>query len=410
MVAIKYTFPMMLWILIVGLVSPAQAERLKDITDVEGNRPNQLVGYGLVVGLAGTGDDQSAKFSSDSVVNMLERLGTNIDTNQLRLRNVAGVMVTAELPAFSAPGQRIDVTVSSMGTAKSLEGGTLLLTPLKGVDRKVYVVAQGALSVGGFLASGKSGGSVQENHPTVGRIPAGGLIEREIAVALPGALLKINLRRPDFTTSVRIAEAIEKKLRAPPKTEVEDKKGKKGKRGRAKNRRKKDKKEEEVVAPLVPEGEEPYAIPRDPGTVLVRVPPAFKGRTAQLVAALEMVEVTPDVPTKVVINERTGTVVLGQHVRISPVAIAHGGLTVEVQENPTASQPNAFSQGQTQVLPGSTVTVTEGKGQLHTVRKGASLSDVVGALNALGVTPRDLVAILQTLKSSGALSAELEIQ
>jgi len=400
----------MLWILIVGLVSPAQAERLKDITDVEGNRPNQLVGYGLVVGLAGTGDDQSAKFSSDSVVNMLERLGTNIDTNQLRLRNVAGVMVTAELPAFSAPGQRIDVTVSSMGTAKSLEGGTLLLTPLKGVDRKVYVVAQGALSVGGFLASGKSGGSVQKNHPTVGRIPAGGLIEREIAVALPGALLKINLRRPDFTTSVRIAEAIEKKLRAPPKTEVEDKKGKKGKRGRAKNRRKKDKKEEEVVAPLVPEGEEPYAIPRDPGTVLVRVPPAFKGRTAQLVAALEMVEVTPDVPTKVVINERTGTVVLGQHVRISPVAIAHGGLTVEVQENPTASQPNAFSQGQTQVLPGSTVTVTEGKGQLHTVRKGASLSDVVGALNALGVTPRDLVAILQTLKSSGALSAELEIQ
>ncbi len=410
MVKIKYMFPMMLWILIVGLVSPAQAERLKDLSDVEGNRPNQLVGYGLVVGLAGTGDDQSAKFSSDSVVNMLERLGTNIDTNQLRLRNVAGVMVTAELPAFSAPGQRIDVTVSSMGTAKSLEGGTLLLTPLKGVDRKVYVVAQGALSVGGFLASGKSGGSVQKNHPTVGRIPAGGLIEREIAVALPGALLKINLRRPDFTTSVRIAEAIEKKLRAPVKTEVEDKKGKKGKRGRAKKRRKKGKKEEEVVAPLVPEGEEPYAIPRDPGTVLVRVPPAFKGRIAHLVATLEMVEVTPDVPTKVVINERTGTVVLGQNVRISPVAIAHGGLTVEVQENPTASQPNAFSQGQTQVLPGSTVTVTEGKGQLHTVRKGASLSDVVGALNALGVTPRDLVAILQTLKSSGALSAELEIQ
>ena len=407
MVIIKYTFPVILGILILGLGAPVQGERLKDLSDVEGNRPNQLVGYGLVVGLAGTGDDQSAKFSSDSVVNMLERLGTNIDTNQLRLRNVAGVMVTAELPAFSAPGQRIDVTVSSMGTAKSLEGGTLLLTPLKGVDRKVYVVAQGALSVGGFLASAQSGGSVQKNHPTVGRIPAGGLIERGVAVALPGASLKINLRRPDFTTSVRIAEAIEKKLRAPKKVEVEDKKGK---RGRGKNRRKKGKKEETVVAPLVPEGEEPYATPQDPGTVLVRVPPAFKGRIAQLAAELEMVQVTPDVPTKVVINERTGTVVLGQNVRITPVAIAHGGLTVEVQENPTASQPNAFSEGTTQVLPGSAITVKEGTGQLHTVREGASLSDVVGALNALGVTPRDLVAILQTLKSSGALSAELEIQ
>ena len=407
MVTIKYTFPAILGILILGLGAPVQGERLKDLSDVEGNRPNQLVGYGLVVGLAGTGDDQSAKFSSDSVVNMLERLGTNIDTNQLRLRNVAGVMVTAELPAFSAPGQRIDVTVSSMGTAKSLEGGTLLLTPLKGVDRRVYVVAQGALSVGGFLASAQSGGSVQKNHPTVGRIPAGGLIERGVAVALPGASLKINLRRPDFTTSVRIAEAIEKKLRAPKKVEVADKKGK---RGRGKNRRKKGKKEEAVVAPLVPEGEEPYATPQDPGTVLVRVPPAFKGRIAQLVAELEMVQVTPDVPTKVVINERTGTVVLGQNVRITPVAIAHGGLTVEVQENPTASQPNAFSEGTTQVLPGSAITVKEGTGQLHTVREGASLSDVVGALNALGVTPRDLVAILQTLKSSGALSAELEIQ
>ena len=407
MVTIKYTFPAILGILILGLGAPVQGERLKDLSDVEGNRPNQLVGYGLVVGLAGTGDDQSAKFSSDSVVNMLERLGTNIDTNQLRLRNVAGVIVTAELPAFSAPGQRIDVTVSSMGTAKSLEGGTLLLTPLKGVDRRVYVVAQGALSVGGFLASAQSGGSVQKNHPTVGRIPAGGLIERGVAVALPGASLKINLRRPDFTTSVRIAEAIEKKLRAPKKVEVADKKGK---RGRGKNRRKKGKKEEAVVAPLVPEGEEPYATPQDPGTVLVRVPPAFKGRIAQLVAELEMVQVTPDVPTKVVINERTGTVVLGQNVRITPVAIAHGGLTVEVQENPTASQPNAFSEGTTQVLPGSAITVKEGTGQLHTVREGASLSDVVGALNALGVTPRDLVAILQTLKSSGALSAELEIQ
>ncbi|MED5465650.1 MAG: flagellar basal body P-ring protein FlgI [Myxococcota bacterium] len=407
MVTIKYTFPAILGILILGLGAPVQGERLKDLSDVEGNRPNQLVGYGLVVGLAGTGDDQSAKFSSDSVVNMLERLGTNIDTNQLRLRNVAGVMVTAELPAFSAPGQRIDVTVSSMGTAKSLEGGTLLLTPLKGVDRRVYVVAQGALSVGGFLASAQSGGSVQKNHPTVGRIPAGGLIERGVAVALPGASLKINLRRPDFTTSVRIAEAIEKKLRAPKKVEVADKKGK---RGRGKNRRKKGKKEETVVAPLVPEGEEPYATPQDPGTVLVRVPHAFKGRIAQLVAELEMVQVTPDVPTKVVINERTGTVVLGQNVRITPVAIAHGGLTVEVQENPTASQPNAFSEGTTQVLPGSAITVKEGTGQLHTVREGASLSDVVGALNALGVTPRDLVAILQTLKSSGALSAELEIQ
>jgi len=396
-------------ILILGLADVASAERIKTLADLKGVRPNQLVGYGLIIGLAGTGDDQSAKFSSDSVVNMLQRLGTNINSNQLRLKNIAAVMVTAELPAFAAPGQRIDVTVSSIGTAKSLEGGTLLLTPLKGPDKRVYAVAQGSLSVGGFLASGKSGSSVQKNHPTVGRVPSGALVERAVPINLNREVLEISLRSPDFTTSVRIAAAIEKRLRAPKKKPAQQAETKKGKKGK-KRGKKAAEPEEAEAAPVLAEGEEPYATSRDPGTVLVRVPEEYLERIPVLIAELETIQVIPDVPTKVVINERTGTVVLGKGVRLSPVAVAHGGLTVEVEETPSVSQPGAFSGGSTAVVDSTTVKVTEEKGQLHTVGGGASLNDVVRALNALGVTPRDLVAILQTLKSAGALHAELEIQ
>ncbi len=403
------------WQLVFSLIAifassgEVRGERIKTLADLKGVRPNQLVGYGLVVGLAGTGDDQSAKFSSDSVVNMLQRLGTNINSNQLRLKNVAAVMVTANLPAFAAVGQRVDVTVSSIGTAKSLEGGTLLMTPLKGPDKNVYAVAQGALSVGGFLAVGKTGSSVQKNHPTVGRVPAGGLVEREVPVNLEREVLEISLRSPDFTTSVRIAQAIEKKLRMPPGALNEETKA--GKKNKKKKGRKAKAEEARLAAQMSgPDFETPFATSRDPGTVMVRVPQSYKGRVPVLISELEMLDVTPDLPTKVVINERTGTVVLGKGVRLSPVAVAHGGLTVEVEETPMVSQPGAFSTGNTEVVERSGIAVTETKGQLYAVGGGASLNDVVRALNALGVTPRDLVAILQALKSSGALHAELEIQ
>jgi flagellar P-ring protein precursor FlgI len=381
----------------------AQAERLKELADLEGARANQLIGYGLVVGLAGTGDDASAPFSAESVVTMLERLGTKIDPSRVRLRNVAGVVLTAELPAFVRPGQRLDVTVSSIGTAKSLEGGTLLMTPLKGADGIVYALAQGALSTGGFAASGGSGSSVVKNHPTVGRIPGGAFVEKDVPINLVRQELRITLRTPDFTNAARISEAIQSRLAKPAETNEPDA-GRRGKRNR--------KAEEEAAsaAAAASQNAEEYARVVDGGTVVVKVPEMYMGKVPVLMAMLEALEVNPDVPTKVVINERTGTVVLGGDVTLSPVAIAHGGLTVEVNESQSVSQPGAFSQGETTVVPETEIRVTEEEGQIRTVGPSTSLGEVVRALNAIGATPRDLVAILQALKSAGALHAELEIQ
>jgi len=375
----------------------AQAERIKELADLEGARANQLIGYGLVVGLAGTGDDASAPFSAESVVTMLDRLGTQIDPSRVRLRNVAGVIITAELPAFVKPGQRLDVTVSSIGTAKSLEGGTLLMTPLKGVDGVVYALAQGPLSTGGFAASGGSGSSIVKNHPTVGRIPGGAFVEKDLPVNLVRQELRISLRTPDFTNATRISAAIQERLIAPEKKSNEQSAG--GKKGR---------KATEAEVPAGPVEE--YVQVVDGGTVVVRVPEAYTGKVPVLMAMLEALEVNPDIPTRVVINERTGTVVLGGEVTLSPVAIAHGGLTVEVSESAAVSQPGAFSQGETKVIGETEITVKEEDGQIHEVGPGASLGEVVRALNAIGATPRDLVAILQALKSAGALHAELEIQ
>ncbi len=383
--------------------SQASADRLKELADLDGARANQLVGYGLVVGLAGTGDDASAPFSAESIVTMLERMGTQIDASRLRLRNVAGVMVTAELPAFVRPGQSIDVTVSSIGTAKSLEGGTLIMTPLKGPDMQVYAVAQGALSIGGFSASGASGSSVAKGHPTVARVPNGALVEREVPVDLMRPELHITLRTPDFTTAIRIADKIQAKL-AGRLDKKEDPKGKKGKKG----------KDDGAKGEAAGANEESFVTTRDAGTIVVRVPERYGERIPMLMAELEALEVTPDDPVRVVINERTGTVVLGSGVRLSAVAIAHGGLTVEIQESSNVSQPNAGlyggGAGNTVVTPETAISVTEGGGQLHTLTPGASLSEVVRALNAIGVTPRDLVAIMQALKAAGALHAELDIQ
>lgn len=399
------------WVVCMTVMAGAQvasAERLKELADLEGARANQLLGYGLVVGLAGTGDDASAPFSAESVVTMLERLGTQIDPSRVRLRNVAGVVITAELPAFVRPGQKLDVTVSSIGTAKSLEGGTLLMTPLKGADGVVYAVAQGALSTGGFAASGGSGSSVVKNHPTVGRIPGGAFVEREVPINLVRPELRITLRTPDFTNAAMIADAIQARLVAPEKKieEVETKKGKKGKKGKRGKKAAEEAIEDQASKGPVPQ----YVSVVDGGTVVVKVPEMYTGKVPVLMALLERLEVNPDIPTRVVINERTGTVVLGGNVTLSPVAIAHGGLTVEVNESQAVSQPGAFSQGETTVVNETEIKVTEAEGQLHKVGPGTSLGEVVRALNAIGATPRDLVAILQALKSAGALRAELQIQ
>ena len=380
-----------------GMFSPhARAERLKDLANLAGARSNQLLGYGLVVGLEGTGDDFYAGIGMLSVSTMLRNLGVNVDPNNLRLRNVAAVMVIADLPAFSAPGQRLDVTVSSIGNARSLEGGTLIATPLKGADFKVYAMSQGPLSVGGFYAQGFSGSRTQKNITTVGRIPAGASVEREIPMEMPQDRLSISLHSPDFTTSVRVAVAIDARLKAlvPAGADTAAPAGGTATAGQP---------------PPPGDPNEPWAVARDSGTVVVRIPPLYVGRIAPLMAELESLNVNPDWVTRVVISERTGTVVLGDSVRLAPVAIAHGGLTLEVREAPIVSQPLPFSQGKTTVVPRTTINTQENFMPIQALSPGANLGEVVKALNTLGVAPRDLVAILQALKASGALRADLEI-
>ncbi|MFH1130332.1 MAG: flagellar basal body P-ring protein FlgI [Pseudomonadota bacterium] len=363
-------------LLIVFTVANAHAARLKDLASIRGVRSNQLVGYGLVVGLSGTGDDQQVYFTLRSVQLMLRRLGVQaaeegvFDLRNLRMRNSAAVMVTATLPPFARAGSKIDVTVSSLGNAATLQGGTLLLTPLRGVDLKVYSLAQGALMVGGFTVKGQSGSSVTKNHPTVARIPDGAIIEREVkSQFIHQDKIIVALNRPDFTTSARLAAAINRKIGAT------------------------------------------MAHSTDPATIAVRVPPEYKGNPVELLATIEMVQVEPDAPAQVVINERTGTVIVGQAVRLSPVAISHGTLTLEVAERFRVSQPRApFGEGTTAIVPESNIKVEEKSSGLRLLKGGASLANVVKALNALGASPRDLISIFQSLVEAGALPAKLVVQ
>ncbi len=374
-------------------VSPVEAARLKDISTFKGVRTNHLFGYGLVVGLNGTGDGSSSEFTIRSIVNMLERMGVHIDRdklNQVKPKNIAAVMVTASLPPFSRAGSRIDVTVSSIGDAKSLQGGTLLLTPLKGVDQQVYALAQGPILVGGFAAGGAAGGGVQKNHPTVGTIAKGAHIEREVPLNLNGKKhLILALFNPDFSTAVKIKEAINQVLNGA------------------------------------------YATPLDSATLSIAVPDLYQERVTELIAMLEKVEVVPDTVAKVIINERNGTIVLGENVRISTVAIAHGSLNIQIKENLQVSQPAPFAPppprgtgtavvppgsgtvvapgGSTVVTPESNVTVKEEGQALVMVPGGVSLGEVIRALNAIGASPRDLISILQSIKAAGALQADLEI-
>jgi flagellar P-ring protein precursor FlgI len=356
-------------LILFALSGPAYGVRIKDIADIKGVRQNQLVGYGLVVGLNGTGDSDDAIFTIQSFASMLERMGVTVKPEDIEIDNVAAVMVTTDLPAFARSGGRIDVLVSSIGDAQNLQGGTLLFTPLKGADGQVYAIAQGPVSTGGFAAGSESGSGVQKNHPTAGRVVNGAIIEKEIATNFNNKQsLTLNLHRADFTTASRVAQAIN-------------------------------------IAFY-----DQIARTHDAGTIEVQVPEKYKGNTVALVTMIERLGVRPDIVSKVVINERTGTVIMGENVRISTIAIAHGNLSIEVKENKNVSQPLPFSRGgQTVVTPESELLVQEGNNPIFVVDSGVSIGEVVKALNALGVSPRDLISIFQALKAAGALQAELEI-
>jgi len=355
-------------VILILLIGHAHAVRIKDIADIEGVRQNQLIGYGMVVGLDGTGDDgKNAVFTIQSLASMLEKMGVTVNSKNIeKVENIAAVMVTADLPPFAKAGSRIDVLVSSIGDAESLQGGTLLLTPLKALDGEVYAVAQGPVSIGGFSAGG-AGGKIQKNFPTVGRVTGGALIEKEIPSDFNQKRnLSVTLHNPDFTTVSRVAEAIN--------TALDDR----------------------------------VAQTPDAGAVEVEVPERYSGNIVELVALIEGLEVTPDAVSKVVINERTGTVVMGENVRISTIAISHGNLSIVIKEAPEVSQPLPFSAGETVVIPETEISIKEERTPLFLVESGVSIGEVVRALNAIGVSPRDLIAIFQAIKASGALQAKLE--
>jgi len=345
---------------------PAPAARLKDLVGIEGVRENQLIGYGLVVGLAGTGDRKQTMFSAQSLTNMLERMGVAVAPTAIQVRNTAAVMVTATLPAFAQPGIRIDYTAAAIGDAANLQGGILVLTSLRGADGQVYAVAQGPVVTGGF-ATGRGGTGQTVNHPTVGRSPNGAIVERAAPSVVPRGVVRLQVRQADFTTSTRIVEAVNKKFTGAP--------------ARAENA----------------------------GLVTVTIPAEFASRTTEFVADLENLSVDADRPARVVINERTGTIVLGKDVRIAPVAILHGNLSVEIQTTFAVSQPNPLAQGTTQVVPQTDVTAKEEKARNVVLKQGATVEELVRALAAIGSTPRDVIAILQNLRAAGALEAELEV-
>ena len=353
---------------LVGVTQLAHAARLKDIADIEGVRGNQLFGYGVVVGLNGTGDGSSVEFTTKSLSNMLERLGVRVDPEDIKVSNVAAVMVTATLPPFVRPGTKLDVTLSSLGDAKSLQGGTLIMTPLKAADGNVYAVSQGPVTVGGFAIE-SGGDTAQKNHPTVGTIPEGGTVERSISFDLfQSHRVRIVLRDPDFTTMTRVVRNLNQKLGQP-------------------------------IAKAV-----------DSASVEVPIVGAHKVDPISLVAMLENVEVEQDVGAKVVVNERTGTIIMGEGVRISTVALAHGNLNITIRSETQVSQPEPLSEtGETEVVTNTDVNVGEESGNLAVVGGQVSLGQLVDALNGLGATPRDLIAIFTALKRSGALHAQLEI-
>jgi len=358
-----------LFIAFIGVFSvqvKAQTVRLKNIASFSGARSNQLVGYGLVVGLSGTGDQRGSPYTIQSVTNMLENMGVRVNKEDIQPQNVAAVMVTTELPVSAEPGSELDVTVSSVGDAESLRGGVLLMTPLKGVDDKVYAIAQGSLTIGGYSAGGQAAQETT-NFTTVGTIPEGAVVERSIPYDFNKQdKIQIDLDVGGFTTVQRVVESINREL--------------------AGN----------------------YAHPKTRSSLEVKVPAKFSGNLIPLMARLEQLPVNPDKRAKVVVDEKTGTIVLGSDVTLSPVAVAQGNLKIRVEERPQVSQPAPFSEGETVAVPRTDVQVEEEEKRL-TMMEGARLQELVEGLNAIGATPRDLVSILRTLKSAGALHAELEV-
>ena len=355
--------------LLIGLAPQVYAtSRIKDIAHFSGVRNNGLTGYGLVMGLKGTGDKQQTLFTNQTLKNMLERFGLNLDNQTIRVQNIAAVIVTADLPAFERPGSKIDVTVSSIGDATSLQGGVLVQTPLVGPDGNTYAIAQGSLVLGGFSAGNDATG-VTVNHPTVGRIANGGTVERAVVTGLPQVVdtLDLELDRTDFTNVGRVAQAVNDAF------------------GR------------------------PIALALDGRSVRMSLPLDYRKRPVEFIAAVEAVSVDMDSKAKVVVNERTGTVIIGSDVTISPVSISHGNLSIQIETQFNVSQPQPLSQGQTVVTPDQKVKAQEQKSNFVTLGKNATVEDLIRVLNALGVTPRDTIAILEALKSAGALQAELEI-
>ena len=344
--------------------------RLKDLVDIQGVRDNQLIGYGLVVGLNGTGDSlKNAPFTQLSIQTMLERMGTNTKGATMQTKNVAAVMVTANLPAFSGPGSRIDISVSAMGDAKSLQGGTLLVTSLYGADGSIYGVGQGPVATGGFSATGQ-GASVTQGVPTAGRISNGAIVEKDTGFILASLTsLKLTLKNPDLTTATRIASAVNAFLGGP------------------------------------------IATATDPANVVLNVPTAYAGGVTAMLTDIEQLKVDPDQPAKVIIDENSGVIVMGADVRVSTVAIAQGNLTIRVQETPQVSQPSPFSNtGTTEVVARTKIDVDDSKGnKMVVLNAGVSLQSLVDGLNALGVGPRDVISILQAIKASGALQADIEV-
>jgi flagellar P-ring protein precursor FlgI len=352
------------------LATPAGAvSRIKDIASFEGVRDNMLVGYGLVVGLNGSGDSlRNSTFTAQSLEAMLERLGVSTRGQNINTKNVAAVMVTATLPPFARQGSRIDISVSALGDAKSLQGGTLLVTPLHGADGEIYAVGQGQLAVGGFAAEGDAE-SVIKGVPTSARIAKGAIVEREVDIELDQhQRVRIGLHKPDFTTASRVADVINQQL---------------GK---------------------------PFASARDAATVELQVPANYQREISSLLTRIEQLRVDPDQPARVLIDEHSGLIVMGQDVRISEVAVAQGNLTVRITETPDVSQPAPLSDGQTVVLPQTEITIDEQPdSQMTVLPAGVTLQELVAGLNALGVSPRDLISILQASKAAGALQAEIEV-
>ena len=359
-----------LFLFLVSSALLAQAARVKDLSEIDGSRDNQLIGYGLVVGLAGDGDSAS-QMTVNSVANSLKRFGLTIDPEELKADNVAAVMITADIPPFARPGTRIDVTVASIGDAESLQGGVLLQTPLVGADDVVYAVAQGEIAVGGFIggAGGSGGATIQKNHPTVGIISNGAIVEREITMnTVDRGFVSFLLRNPDYSTASKMSEAINR------------------------------------VFPS-------STIALDAAAVQVTIPEIYVGREVDFISSIGEITVEPDTPARVVINERTGTIVATAGVRVSTVAVSHGSLTLNVARSQTVSQPGPFANaGETAVAEGTELEVREELGAFHVIPDYPTIQDVTSALNSMGVSTREMMSILQAMKRAGALQAELVIE